>query len=119
MLKKIEGRYWWNSQMEQFIEEADKMVEKYDWKERTVSPYGWAMKVTRVIDELRDFTNCTEGSREYLVALANGLADIMNKWEEHEQEPKVRVRVVGSGKEFDMCADMVESFVEEGLVEVV
>ena len=85
----------------------------------TVSPYGWAMKVTRVVDELRCFDECTSGSKEYLVALANGLADIMNAWEERELAPKVRVRMVETGREYDLYADLVDEFVKGGLVEVI
>lgn len=68
-----------------FVAEAERMIEQYGWQERTVHPYSFPMKITKIIADLKDYDNCTSGSKDYLIALANGLAEIMNKWEEAEE----------------------------------
>ena len=77
MQKKIRGR----KQMMEFVAEARSMVERYGWQERTVHPYRFPMKVTRVLDECAAWDECTKGSQEYLESLASGLARILSAWE--------------------------------------
>lgn len=115
MLKKIEGRYYRSSQMAAFVKEAERMIEAYGWQKRTVSPYSFSMPLAKVIKDLKDYDICTDGSKEYLISLANGLTDIMNAWEKHAKEPKVEVIVIDSGKRVALDEAFAKELVEEGL----
>lgn len=93
-----------------FVKDAEAMIVKYGWQEKTVMPYSFKMKVTKIIDDLKDYSRCTRGSQEYLISLANGLAPIMNKWEEYENAKKITVRIRKSGKIIRITADELELF---------
>lgn len=116
MLKKIEGRYFWNRQMEENLREAERMIERYGWQERTIAPFGHSEPLMRYIGYMRDFPNCTEGSREWMVLfINNGFADILNAWERQEKEPKVLVRIIKTGKQIEIRETDLDMF--EGLIE--
>ena len=53
-----------------------------------------------------------------MIDLVNGLADRMNKWEEYELQPKIRVRFK-SGKEKELREELARDMIEEGLCEAV
>jgi len=98
-----------------FIRDAENMIEKYGWQEKTVMPYSFPVKVTKIINDLKDFDRCTESSQQYLISLANGLVPILNSWEKHEQAEKVEVRIKSSGKiikiareDFEMFSELIE-----------
>lgn len=106
-------------EVEAFISEAEDMIERYGWQERTVTPYSTPEKVTKIVNELRDYDGCTYGSKLYLLALANGLAEIMEAWERHELEEKITIRVKRSGKIVKVGVELAREFIEEGLAEAV
>lgn len=115
MIKKLRTRPLFSDEIEAFIKEAEDMIGKYHWEERIVHPYpNCPLKVTKIISDLKDYDNCTSGSKDYLVLLANGLADIMNKWEEHELAPKIKVRSLKSGKIHEVEEWMAKLLIEEG-----
>ena len=112
MLKEIKR----SSDVAEFIATAENMITQYGWQNKTVHPYSFPMKVTKIIEDLKDSDRCTEGSKDYLIALANGLAPIMNSWEEYEHAEKITVRIKKSGKiikilasDLEMFADLVEA----------
>ena len=115
MLKEIKSRYHVRIEMFELIDEAERMIAKYGWEERTVYPYSFPMKVTKIIAECKDFDICTSGTREYLVQLANGLVPILNAWEDHENRPKIDVRILATGKIVSVEKDIGMVFIEEGL----
>ncbi len=115
------GRYLIASarEVEAFISEAEGMIERYGWLERTVTPYSVPEKVTKIVNELRHYDGCTHSSKLYLIALANGLAEIMEAWERHELEEKTTIRVKRSGKIVQVGVELAREFIEEGLAESV
>lgn len=115
MLNKIENRS--AEAVMAFIKDAEEMINKYGWQDKTVTPYSFPVKVTKIIDDLKDYTRCTEGSQDYLISLANGLPRILNKWEEYENTPKIKVKIKKSGKIIEICEDELETFSD--LVEVI
>ena len=117
MLNKITGRYNHRSQVLAFITEAERMISQYGWQNKVVHPHSYAMPITEIIGYLKDYDICTEGSREYAIQLANGLADIMNAWEAHELAPNVMVRIIKSGKVVKITKADLDMF--EGLIEVI
>lgn len=119
MLNKIEGRYWIRKQMMEFIETAEGMIEKYGWQNMTLAPYGHAVPIMKMVGELKDYDLCTDSSKEYLVQLANGMANILNAWEKHEADKTIKVRILTGkhkGEERMVSSEYVELM--EGLVEV-
>ena len=123
MLRKIEGRYNRREQMAEFVKEADRMIREYGWEEETTMPYGYPVKVTKLLDDCRDYDKCTKGSQEYLVGLANGLAEILNAWEESTKEwtrqPKVTIRMIETGKTVVVTKHVADVCVETGYAELV
>ena len=102
-----------------FVEEAESLIEKYGWHDMAVHPYSYPMKVTRIIEMLKDYQLCTTGSKVYLISLANGLVDILNAWEAHELEDKVEIRIKDSGKTAKVGVSMAQAFIDEGYAEMV
>ena len=120
MLNKIEGRYNMRKKAKAFVLEATEMVERYGWQDMVVHPYSnCPMKVAEIIDRLNDYDLCTEGSKEYLIQLANGLVDILNAWEEYELQPKVKVRSLKGGKIHEVTPDFAEILIKDGLAEAI
>jgi len=76
-----------------FVKDGWAMVKKYGWYNRTVRPYSWDVKVTKILHEVADYGKCTKCSQSYLNSLANGLVEIMNAWEEYELEDEVMVEL--------------------------
>ena len=111
MLQKITGRS--REQMEQFVKEAEAMIEKYGWKNRTVMPYGYKMPIKKIITDCKDFDVCTLYSQDVLISLANGLADVMNAWEKDFNAPKVTMRHIATGKTYIFPAELADSFLKE------
>lgn len=104
----------------EFVEEAERMIGEYGWQDRTVMPWaGCSLKITRIINDLKDFDRCTNGSKYEIIVLANGLAEIMNTWEEHEREPKVTVKSLRSGKIMRISREFAEELAEEGLIKII
>lgn len=77
-----------------FVKDGWAMVKKYGWYDRTVRPYNWNEKVTKILHEVADYGKCTKCSQLYLNSLANGLVDIMNAWEKFELEDDVKVEMI-------------------------
>ena len=102
-----------------FIDEANALIEKYGWQDRTVMPYSYPEKVTKIVNELRDYSRCTTGSKHYLIALANGLADILEAWERHELEPKLTIRSKKTGKIVEVSFEIAQELIEDGYAEAV
>ena len=119
MLQEITGCYGLQAQVDSFVKEAERMVQEYGWQERTVHPYSFPMKVTKIVDDLKDYERCTSGSKLYLIGLANGLAEIMNAWEEQEKAPKIRVMVLDSGKVIEIEEDFARQLINEGICKAV
>lgn len=120
MLNKINGRWGRSDQVKEFAEKAEEMIVKYGWEDRVTYPYpNCRTKVTKIVDDLKDYDNCTEGSQDYLVLLANGFADILNAWEQHELAPKVMIKSKTNGKIVEMEKELAEMFVKDGSAEYV
>lgn len=115
MLKEIKG-YFLEEQVRDFVKEAERMIETYGWQEMVTHPYpNCPVKVTKIIADLKDYDQCTRGSREYLIQLANGLSRILNKWEEYELQPKIRVRILNTGKEKELREELANDMIAAGL----
>lgn len=98
-----------------FLAEAERMITEYGWQDMSVHPYGYPVKVTKILKDFRDFDICTKGTKEYLILLVNGLAEIMNAWEDYEMEPKVKILVLESEKVFEVSEDMAKMLIEENV----
>lgn len=95
-----------------FVKEGWAMVKKYNWYERTVYPYNFPIKVTKLLHEIADYGKCTKASRDYLDDLANGLGEILNAWEEQANEPKVTV--IYNGKKYSVNEELAEMYIIAG-----
>lgn len=118
MLKKLVwGRYRKCTAEDRaaFLAEAERMITEYGWQDMSVHPYGYPVKVTKILKDFRDFDICTKGTKEYLILLVNGLAEIMNAWEDYEMEPKVKILVLESEKVFEVSEDMAKMLIEENV----
>lgn len=118
MLKELRnGKFIQNiatpDEVKAFVKEAEGMVNKYGWQDRTVTPWGYAEKVTKTISYISDFGRCTFSSKQMLITLANGLAKVLNAWEEQELTG-VELRSVKTGKVVKVDPAMVELYLENG-----
>jgi len=97
----------------EFVKEGWRMVKKYNWYNRTVRPYNYNEKVTKLLHEIADYGHCTKGSQGYLNSLANGLGDIMNAWEKFELEDDVTIEQV-DGTVLTVKRSIAEMCIEAG-----
>ena len=112
MLKKIEmGKIDTRSQVTAYIRELERMVIEYGWGDKAVYPYSnCPVTLNKAIRDMKDYDKCTRGSQEYLVAFANGLADILNHWEADELKPHVTVRMINTGEVRSIPEDWLDIF---------
>ena len=99
----------------EFVKEAERMIDKYNWQNKTVHPYSYPVKITKVIKDIKSFDNCTECSKEYLVCLANGLGRILNSWEKYENSNKIKIKGIKSGQVIVVNEDIGNEFINSGL----
>ena len=110
MLNKINYKSFdVRAQLDTFIEEAERMVAAYGWENKVTHPYAHCpVKVTKIINDLKDYDRCTRGSQDYLISLANGFADVLNSWEKYELAPKIKVRIIATGDIAEVTHDTAE-----------
>lgn len=118
-MKKINSGYSYvcatADQVEALADEMDQMVKRYGWQDRTTMPWpGVKMTVAEITKNMREYRNCTKGSKLYLIDLANGLVDIMNAWEQQELEPKLTIRLLNSGKVRQVGMELANELIAEG-----
>ena len=101
-----------------FVKEARRMVKLFGWEDKVVHPYGFAEKVTKVLDRLADYDACTASDKGFLRDEANGLGNVLNAWAEYEACPKVAVRVIATGKVIMVPEKDVDALVAAGVFEV-
>ena len=116
MALKNLGKYTFNEDVAEYVKEARRMVSAYGWEEKEVYPYSYPEKVTKIIDMISDYPDCTTGTKYYLLDYANGLAKILNAWEDVELNG-VPVRFLKTGKVHKVTAEEAEWMVYEGFCE--
>lgn len=106
-----------------FVEEAEQIITRYGWQDRETRPYpNCPITASKILKDCKDYDNCTEGSREYLIQLAEGFRPILEEWERYELAPKVKVRIKKTGRivELEKSDDgFVQFLIDEGLVELI
>lgn len=121
MLEKITNRYAAGEQLAEQVKEAEALIEKYGWQDLKISPWGFAEPITKYIGWLKDYSACSSGTKDMLISLWNGMADILNAWEEHEKAATVRCRLLRGdhkGEERMYEPRIAELLQEDGAVEI-
>lgn len=94
-------------EFESAVAEIKAKIEQYGWADRIVHPYGCAERVGDMVNTWEGYVDFTLSSKQIMVKELNGLIDILNKWEEQENEPKAMIQVNGKVKEIP------QSFIED------
>lgn len=119
-MEKLTSRYTTAQAVLTLADEMDSMVKKYGWQDRTVCPWpGAKMTVADITRSMRGYSQCTAGSKLYLIDLANGLVDIMTAWEAHELEPKLTIRSKKNGTVRTINAEIARELINEGYADAV
>lgn len=105
-------------EFESAVNEIKSVVSKYGWGDRLVHPYGYAVKINALIKQWADYEKFSFSSKKIMISEMNGLIDILNKWEEQADEPKVKV-IFQNGNVVSVPASYVEDYVACGIAEVV
>ena len=116
MLNMVTAR---SEEMAAFVREAERMIAKYGWENEVTHPWGCAEKVTKTVNDLKDYDKCGRYDKGVLVALANGLARILNEWERQALQPMVNIRVLDSGKVVSVREEFANDMVLLGVAELV
>jgi hypothetical protein len=116
-MRRLGNRYTQREDVLTFAREAEEMVERYGWQERETHPYGFPVKVAKIINNLKDYDLYERGSQEHLAMYVNPLGEILEAWERHELAPKIKVRSLKTGKVAEIRAEDLDIF--EGWVEVI
>ena len=122
MLKELKnGKFIQNiattEEVEAFVKEARHMVNHYGWADRTVTPWGYVEKVTKTINDIADYRRCTFSSKQMLITLANGLARVMNAWEQQELTG-ITLRSIKTGKVVKVDECIVDLYLDNGFERV-
>ena len=101
----------------EFLTHAEKVIKEHGWEGRVTYPYpGCPMTAQKIITDCRDYDLCTEGTKDYLIDLAEGFRKLLEAWEEYDRKPRMQVRIKATGKvvtilkeDFEMFGDCVEA----------
>lgn len=83
-VRKIETR----EELYEWIEYAERMLKKYGWENRKVFPYTTAENSIDIVNYVKDYDNCTVGSKRYLMTFANRFGDILEAWIDIEERKR-------------------------------
>lgn len=89
MIERIKGLD--NSQVQSTVKAIRKLINKYNWQDRVIHPYSFGINVVKFLDPFDDFMNYTYISKCQMIDELNGFINIVNKWIEQENEPKVTI----------------------------
>jgi hypothetical protein len=121
-LKEIKRRHGVGEALKEQVAQAEEMIERYGWQNMTVAPYGHAEPLMKVIGWVKDYDQYTSGSKETIILIWNGLAQVLNAWEESEKQKTVPVRLLRGkhkGERRMMSPEFAELFAEDGAVEII
>lgn len=102
-----------NEEVNQVIQEIENMINKYNWKERTLSPYSHRTNIMELVKGWKLFSKCTFSSKQIIISEINGAIEILNAWEKYELEEKVKV-ILPNGKEKEIGISLLEDYLELG-----
>lgn len=97
-------------------------IEKYDFWDRHVYPYGFKLTVRDLVKNWEDYDKCTEDSKAIIRDELSGFLPILKSWAEYEAEPRIKVRFtqgVNEGKIMDLKKSVVDAFLKLEYVEVI
>lgn len=95
-------------EFESAVDEIKAKIEQYGWADRIVYPYGHAERVGDMVNTWEGYANFTFSSKQIMLRELNWLIDILNKWEEQANEPKVKIMFQNGN-----VVSVPESFVED------
>lgn len=90
----------WASELATAQEVSDKVKElraicsQHGWGDRSIHPYGWAVKIDEFLGWHKDYQRCTHSSKQMALSELNGFIKIINAWLEQEEEPKVVIKLI-------------------------
>ena len=114
-------------EVKSFREEARAMIAKYGWEDRTVCPYSREEPILDIVNYACDrngtdtYENSTHSSKQYIIAMRNGLVSIMNAWEKNHFDLEtngVQMRLK-SGKITKVLPEVVDFYLECGIGELI
>lgn len=101
------------------LEEIKKVVSEYKWGDKTIMPYGFAIKIDDFLSNLDSYDNMTYISQCIAIDELNGFIEhVVNPWTEYELSRKVTVKTK-SGQIFEMPAEIANELIQEGAIELV
>lgn len=122
MLKELRnGKFVQNiateEEVSKFVEEATRMITAYGWEDRTVTPWGYAEKVTKTVKTVSEYPACTFGTKQTLITLANGLARVMNAWEQQELTD-ITLTNTKTGRTVKVPEELADIYLQNGFIRV-
>lgn len=108
----------WSNQLATAEEVAEKVAEvreivnRYGWMDRSVHPYGFAIKMEDFLAGFDDYRRCTHYSKQISLKEMNGFIEILNAWIKEAEAPKVTVRLL-KGKHQGEIKEIPESYLED------
>lgn len=121
MVEKLK-KYMTTKEVEDKVHEIMDYVINYGWEERTIHPYNYPIKVIDLLKNVEFYEDYTAASKRLFIAEVNGFIDILNKWIEQENEPKVTIRfLVGNkkGQTKEVPASIAADYTECEFAEIV
>lgn len=127
MVEKLRSGKWVNQlataeEVNSKVNEIMGLVTKYHWEKRNIFPYNYPINLVEFLEGAEFYWNCTTSSKRVFLSEINGLIEIINKWVEQEEEPKVTilfVRTNKKGQTKEIPASWLEDYVDAGLAVLV
>ena len=100
-------------EFESAVTEIENVISRYGWGDRLIHPYGFAIKISKFIKNWKDYESFSFSSKKIMISEINGLIDILNKWEEQENEPKIKV-TFQNGNVVSVPESFLEDYIDLG-----
>lgn len=94
------------------VAEVRELVNRYGFTDRTIHPYGFAIKMDDFLAGFEDYRRCTHSSKQISIAEMNGFIEILNVWIKDAEAPKVAVRLL-QGRHKGEVKEIPESYLED------
>ena len=68
-------------EMAKAVNEIRGYINKYNWNNKVVFPYGYGINIIEFLDGFADYKYCTSSSKSIMIQELNGLIKIVNTWQ--------------------------------------
>lgn len=83
-------------ELKEKIFEIETVCKKYNFLDKTVTPYGYPIKIGTLIKQWKELRDCygLYDKDSYIYDEVTRLNNIVKSWEKFEEEPKIKIKLI-------------------------